>query len=322
MTVSFDATLWRDRLAADIAERVLAAEAATTRPTHLLSPAEVRAGFEAGKRPLERKPTALNIRDITVDTPAADLPARVYTPTQGATAPFAAMVYFHGGAFTNGDLDSHDAMCCVLAQELPCVVIAIDYRKMPKHHFPAAYDDAVASLKWVKAHAAELNIDPERIGSGGDSAGANLAVAAAMALRGEQNLKALWLAYPFLGHDFETPSYKDNAAAPLLTTARCVRIMQDYFGNTDLSGADWRIAPLLTTDFANMPASVSIGAELDPIYSDAVIYTERMNASGSKAVMLEAKGMPHAFVRFVESSDSVRKIIDESIDAVRPMLLG
>jgi acetyl esterase len=310
---------FRERLASDIADRVLQQEAARVTPMHMQSPAEVRAAFEAAKQPLVRRPTSLAIRDIEVETRSGKLAARLYTPTENATTPYSAIVYFHGGAFTNGDLDSHDAICCAIAEGAACVIVSINYRKLPDYQFPAAYEDAVDAIRWVHREATQFGIDPSRIGAGGDSAGANLAVGAAMELRGAIALKALWLAYPFIGTDFDTPSYKENAYAPLLTRERCKRILNDYFGD-DLTKADWRLAPLLAENFEGLPPSVAIGAQLDPIRSDAEQFVDRVKATGQEAVFVHAKGMPHGFMKWVDSSESVRGIATESIALLRRML--
>lgn len=310
---------FREHLAPDIADRVLQQEAATLTPPHLLSPAEVRAAFEAAKQPLVRRPTSLAIRDIDIETRSGKLDARLYTPTENATAPFSAMVYFHGGGFTNGDLDSLDAVCCSIAEGAGCVVLSVNYRKLPDHRFPAAYEDAVDAIRWLHREAAQFGIDPSRIGAGGDSAGGNLALGAALELRDTIALKALWLAYPFIGTDFDTPSYKENAYAPLLTRERCKRIFNDYFGD-DLAKADWRLAPLLAESFEGLPPSVAIGAELDPIRSDAEQFVERLRAAGQEAVFIHAKGMPHGFIKWVDSSTSTRDIANESIAVLRRML--
>jgi acetyl esterase len=319
MASNHEPSHFRERLAPDIADRVLQQEAATLTPTHLLSPAEVRAAFEAAKQPLVRRPTSLAIHDIEIGTRSGSLDARIYTPAENATAPYSAMVYFHGGGFTNGDLDSHDAICCAIAEAAACVVVSVNYRKLPDHRFPAAYEDAVDAIRWLHREATQLDVDPTRIGAGGDSAGANLAVGAALELRKTIALKALWLAYPFIGIDFDTPSYRENAYAPLLTRERCKRILNDYFGG-DLTKADWRLAPLLAESFEGLPPSVAIGAQIDPIRSDAEQFVERLKATGQEAVFIHASGMPHGFIKWVDSSASVQRIATESIAILRRML--
>lgn len=304
----------------DIAPSVRQMQAATAAaPPHLLAPAQVRAAWEAARKPLVRAAHALAIRDALIGTPAP-LEVRFYRPLAApAGAPLPAMVYFHGGGFTNGDLDSQDASCCAMATLADCAVMSVNYRKLPQHAFPAAFDDAVAAVRWLGVHAAELGVDATRIGAGGDSSGANIALAAALALRGELPLQALWLAYPIVGSDFETESYVANAEAPLLTRARCQRILSDYFGG-DISGADWRVAPLLAPDVSGLPPAVVLAAQLDPLRSDAELLVQRLQDAGIEAVRIDAAGMPHAFLRWLETPGAARAYVHQSLEVLHGLL--
>ena len=289
-------------------------------PPHLLTPAQVRAAWEAARTPLVRPAHDLQITDMRLDTPASALEARLYRPAApAADTLLPGMVYFHGGGFTNGDLDSQDPTCCAMAERAVCVVLSINYRKLPAHPFPAAFDDAVAAVRWLARHAPRCGIDGGRIGTGGDSSGANLALAAALALRAEVPLKALWLAYPIIGNDFNTASYIENAAAPLLTRERCQRILRDYLG-ADPAGADWRAAPLLADDFDGLPAAVVIAAQLDPLRSDAEIFADRLTATGVRAVRIDARGMPHAFLRWINGGCAAQAYVTQSLQTLRELL--
>lgn len=308
------------RLHPAIADRVLQAEAAAAqgKPAHLQSPAEVRRAFLAGRRPLVRPATGphagLHIEDRLLPRDAADaIPLRLYRPATGT--PRGVLAYFHGGGFTNGDLDSHDAVACALAAGSGCAVASVDYRVMPAHIFPAAFDDAVAVLRWLPAWAVELGADTTALAAGGDSSGANLAMAAALELRGTLALRALWLAYPIIGADFDTPSYRENAEAPLLTRARCQRILADYRGGP-LGPDDWRVAPLLAHDLAGLPPAVAIAAELDPLRSDAEIVAERLPGS----VLVRAAGMPHGFMRWVGDTPACAGVAEASFSALRHLM--
>jgi acetyl esterase/lipase len=135
-----------------IAPAVRQMEAAVTTPAHLLTPAQVRQAWEAARKPLQRGPHALHIEDRLIATPTP-LQTRVYRPPAAAGAALAAMVYFHGGGFTNGDLDSQDAACCAMASRTGALVLSVNYRKLPQHPFPAAFDDAVAAVDWLARHA-------------------------------------------------------------------------------------------------------------------------------------------------------------------------
>ncbi len=305
------------RLHPELAERVRRIEAAGGKPGHLQTPAEVRAAFLAARQPLQRSATGLAIADRQLERKdGPPIPLRTYVPQ--AAAPLAALAFFHGGGFTNGDLDSHDALACALALESGCAVVAVDYRVLPDHPFPAAFDDAVAVLRWLPAWCDELGLARERIAAGGDSSGANLAMAAALQLRSTLRLRALWLAYPIIGGDFETPSYIENAEAPLLTRARCQRILEDYLGRPPTS-ADWRVTPLLHPDVEKLPPVVAIAAELDPLRSDAEILVERLGP-GSGSVLVEGGGMPHGFLRWIEDSVACQAVASTSFAALRRLL--
>jgi acetyl esterase len=305
------------RLHPELVDRVTRMQAAVGTPAHLQSPAEVRAAFLAARQPLQRRMQGLDIEDVFIERPGVRLPLRTYV-AQGRK-PLAVLAYFHGGGFTNGDLDSGDALACALTLGGDCAVVNVDYRVLPEHPFPAAFDDAVAALRWLPGFAARLGIAPTRIAAGGDSSGANLAMAAALELQGELPLHALWLAYPIIGADFDTPSYRENAQAPLLTRARCQRILADYAGRP-ITGADWRIAPLLKPDLSGLPPAVAIAAELDPLRSDAEILLQRLPPDAG-SVLVPAQGMPHGFMRWLTDCDACATVASESFVALRKLLV-
>ncbi|MFM0504982.1 alpha/beta hydrolase [Paraburkholderia caffeinilytica] len=271
----------------------------------------------AARKPLQRIAQGLDIEDGFIERADAPIPIRTYVPRDERLL-LAAFAYFHGGAFTTGDLDSHDAIACQLALQARCAVVSIDYRVMPEHRFPGAFDDAVHALRWLPGWAERLGIGEMRIAAGGDSSGANLAVAAALELGGELCLRALWLAYPFIGVDFNTPSYQENAEAPLLTRARCQRILADYAARP-ITDKDWRIAPLLHRDLSGLPPVVAIAGELDPLRSDAEILLERIPANAG-SVLVEAEGMPHGFLRWINESEPCAAVANASFTTLRALL--
>ncbi len=306
----------RNAIHPEIADFVLRIEAEAERatPSHLQSPTEVRAAYLAKKRPLVRTAegphTALHIEDRLVRQSTNTLSMRLYRPLTGA--PLGVVAYFHGGGFTNGDLDSHDAIACMMATESGCAVASVDYRVMPDHNFPAPFDDAVAALQWLLTWANELGIDRSAVAAAGDSSGANLAMAAALELRETLPLRSLWMAYPIIGADFDTVSYLENAHAPLLTRARCQRILNDYSGGS-LHEGNWRVAPLLVEDLSGLPPAIVIAADLDPLRSDAEVLANRL--AGTE--LIRAQRMPHAFLRWIGESQACRRIAKASFLALR-----
>ncbi len=301
----------------EIAPRVQKLESATAKSPSTQTPAEVRAAFLRARQPLKRAPNSLQIHDLSIRADDAALEIRVYRPISEVALP--GMIYMHGGGFTNGDLDSHDAICCCVAEYANIVLFSVNYRVLPDHPFPAAFNDAVASLRWLRQHAGEHGVDPARLAAGGDSSGANLALAAALELRGQVSLQALWLAYPIIGADFNTPSYIENAQAPLLTRARCQRILHDYLGR-ELQADDWRAAPLLARDLSGLPPTVAIGAQFDPLYSDAEILCTRLRQTGTISTLVQAPGMPHGFLRWIADSPASRRIALDSLLELKKFL--
>jgi acetyl esterase len=290
------------------------AESLYPQPPHFMNPAQVKAIFEANRAPRPSRDARLHVSDLPVPGPS-HLMSRLYTLDPGARP--GGFVYFHGGSFTTGDLDSADPLCCAIALHTCLDVLSIDYRLLPDHPFPAAFDDAVRAIEWVLEGGTKL--DAARVCVAGDSSGANLAVAGALALRGRLAPRALWLAYPILGTDFGTRSYRENGDAPLLTRARCQRIFEDYL-QAPLSNADWRAAPLLAADFSGLPPAVVMPAQYDPLSSDGEILVERLLACGVDARLIPADGMPHGFLKWIERSAAARRVFEQSLTAASEML--
>lgn len=288
------------------------ADSAWPRPPHELTPAEIRALYRTP--PVPPRPADMDVADLEIPARDAVLRARRYRMSNAAR-PGALVVYFHGGSFTTGNLDSHDAICCRVAARLDAMVIAVDYRMMPEVRFPVPFEDACEAMRWVRASAGALGAGGAPLCAFGDSAGANLAIAAALALRGEVHLQALWLAYPIVGVDFETPSHIALADAPGLTRARCMRIMRDYLGS-GTERADWRAAPLLADDFRGLPFTAILNAEFDPLRSDGELLGARLAAQGVAQRVFLARGMVHGFIKFAPVSPPAAEPVDASLNAI------
>jgi len=168
------------------------------------------------------------VENSMVPGPAGDIPIRIYTPV--GTAPFPVLVYFHGGGWVIGNLDTHDGVCRSLANRVGCIVVSVDYRLAPEHPFPAAPEDCYAATRWVAEHAATVGADRGRIAVGGDSAGGNLAAVVALMARdrGGPKLVHQLLIYPATDADFETRSCRENAEGYFLTRADMVWFWNHY----------------------------------------------------------------------------------------------
>jgi acetyl esterase len=257
------------------------------------------------------------IRDLEVPGAGGELGARLYRP-HGATG--ALLVYFHGGGFVIGDLESHDPICRQLAERSGATVVAVDYRLGPEHRFPAAHDDCVAAATWLLDHAAELGADPSRIAIGGDSAGGNLAAATALALRGHQPGFAFqMLLYPCLDARCGTPSHLENAAQPFLP-----KDLMDWFYANYVTGdadrTDPRLSPVLADDLAGAPPAYVVTAELDILRDEGEYYAERLQDAGVDVRLERVAGATHGFVQFAGVAPIGQATLAAAADAVKAAL--
>jgi acetyl esterase len=288
-------------------------------PIAELSPQEARETFRqmialAG----EPEPVA-RVEDRTVPGPAGPIPVRVYTPA--GQPPLPALVYFHGGGWVIGDLDSHDPVCRALANGAGCVVVAVDYRLAPEHKYPAAAEDCYAATRFVAEQAAELGIDPARIAVGGDSAGGNLAaVVAQMARdRGGPPLVFQLLIYPVTDYSFDTVSYRDNAEGYLLTRDSMEWFWAHYLPDA-AAGREPYASPLQAKDLRGLPPALVITAEYDPLRDEGEAYAERLRAAGVTATTRRYDGMIHGFFQLGGVLEQGKAAVAEAAAALRAEL--
>ena len=218
--------------------------------------------------------------------------ARVYTP-EGA-GPFPLIVYFHGGGFVIGDLESYDAVPRALCAAVNAVVVSAHYRQGPEHPFPAAHDDAFTVYEWVAQHASDLKGDAGRMALVGESAGGNLAISVALALRDGDLPSPLYqvLIYPVVDSNLDTPSYRENADARPLNRA----MMKWFFENTTLpaQATDPRLTPLHAS-LSNLPPTTVITAQIDPLYSEGEAFAHRLQEHGIAVHYRHYRGVTHEF---------------------------
>jgi len=230
------------------------------------------------------------------DHRAGAVPFRLYRPA-GAAGARGCIVYLHGGGFMLGDLDSSDTTAWGLAHETGAVVVSVDYRLAPEHPYPAAFDDSWAVLEHVARHGAELGIDSTRLAVAGDSAGGNLAAVLALAARdrGGPALCAQAAIYPWVGIPFTSESYRANALGPGLTLESMVKFRQAYLGGEDTDDA--YAMPIKARDFARLPPTLVMTAELDPIRDDGRVYAAKLAGAGTDVTYRELPGLLHGFLR-------------------------
>ena len=240
--------------------------------------------------------------------PTADLPIRIYRPNEDQNAP--AMVYFHGGGWVLNFLDIYDAALHRLANQSGSVIISVNYQKAPEHPFPTPFDDCYSSLLWVKSHATELGIDPNRIGVGGDSAGGNLAAAVAVKARDEKvSLSYQLLVYPCVDRDFTTKSYVECATDFGLTT-HAMEWFWDQYLQGDQHNNNPYAAPMRAKSLAGVAPSIVITAQYDPLVSDSENYCAKLKADGAEVTYKEYAGMIHGFFANVAATPSSQLALD------------
>ena len=241
---------------------------------------------------------------------------RIYTP-QGS-GPFPVLVYFHGGGWVIGNVDTHDPTCRTLTNAAGCVVVSVDYRLAPEHKFPAAVDDCYAATQWVAANAAAINGDSSRIAIGGDSAGGNLTAVVAIEARdkGGPPLVFQLLVYPVTDYSFSTPSYRDNGDGYLLTKDSMVWFW-DHYLRSEADGQDYRASPLRASDLTGLPPALVITAEYDPLRDEGEAYAARLQEAGVSVTCTRYDGMIHGFYGLTAVVDQARKAVEESVAALR-----
>ena len=237
----------------------------------------------------------VSVSDRSIPGAAGALPARVYTPNEGG-GPFPVIVYFHGGGWVLGSKEAYDAGARGLAGKVKAVVLSVDYRLAPEHKFPAQHDDALATYRWVAQNAAEIRGDPKRLALVGESAGGNLALSTAVAVRsaGMTPPQAVVAVYPVVQlSNMDTPSYRDSAQARPLNKA-----MMGWFADQVFTSPGQRDDPrvnLLRADLSGLPPTTVINAEIDPLRSDGDMLVEALRKANVSTVHRVYDGVTHEF---------------------------
>lgn len=281
-------------------------------PTHTLAPPEARAMYRERRSFTQPEPPHCLVRELTMPGPAGAIALRLYRPATGdPSAVLPALVYYHGGGWVIGDLDTHDTLCRELANGSGCAVVSVDYRLAPEHRFPAAVDDAVAALRWVHDHAAQLHVDPARLAVGGDSAGGNLAAVVAIAAReaGGPALAFQLLIYPATDQRRTAPSHRTNGQGYLLTSDS-IAYYHDHYIADAAQDLDWRASPLLHENLQGLPPAFVLTAGYDPLRDEGLQYAQRLTAAGNRAALVCFERQIHGFV-------PMGKFIDEANVAVQ-----
>ena len=221
---------------------------------------------------------------------------RMYTPVAGGAEPLPVLVYFHGGGFVIGDLETHDGLCRQFANEGGFRVIAVDYRRAPEHPFPAAVDDAFAALKWIETHASELGVDANRIAVGGDSAGGALAaVVTQLAKAKGPKIAFQMLLFPVTQIGRETASLREFGVGYFLDK----QTLDWFFGHYVPAGqdkADLRVSPLNATEMKGLPPAYVMLGGFDPLHDEGLAYANKLRDAGVAAEVADYSGLVHCFI--------------------------
>ena len=279
---------------------------------HTLSPKDARQLFRETRPASTPTPPQIGmVRDLTADGPLGPIPLRVYRPAGvPASTPLAVLVFFHGGGWVIGDLETHDVLCRQLTAGSGVSVVSVDYRLAPEHKFPAAVDDAWAATRWVVAHAGELAVDASRLAVGGDSAGGNLAAVVALLARdkGAPAIAVQVLIYPVADLVGETRSYRDFAEGYLLTREGMRWFIAHYL-TAEAEAADWRASPIRAQSLAGLPAALIVTAGFDPLRDEGEAYAERLRDAGVRVDSVCYGGMIHGFVPMGRLLDTAGRAI-------------
>lgn len=260
------------------------------------------------------------VRDMAFAGPAGDVPVRVYRPA--AEGPLPTIVYYHGGGWVTGTLDSIDGLCRRLANRGSALVVSVDYRLAPEHPFPAAVEDAAAALSWVESTATELGGDPSRLAVAGTSAGGNLAAAVSLRAREVGSLPqpvAQALFYPITDHDLSTESYEANADGPLLTRADVEWFWEQYL-RSPVDAANPYAAVLRAPDCSDVAPAVVVTAGHDPLRDEGVAYADRMSEAGVDVAHHHYPSMCHGFLSLADEVAVADDALDDAVTALSRLL--
>jgi acetyl esterase len=296
-----------------------AAKAQPLPPLDQLPPEMVRAGYRAERQAQDQNaPRGVETRDLMVGGATGEIPGRLYRPA-GVGDPSGLLVYFHGGGFVIGDLETHDGHCRRLAARSGCRVLAVDYRLAPEHPFPASHDDALAATKWAFDQASDLGADPRRIAVGGDSAGGNLAASVAIDLKDDPAYRIAFqlLLYPGIWPEEETKS-RGELDGPVLTKAaiawfdKCLAALGHPHAHRAMLGR--------AKDLKGVAPALIVTAGFDPLKDEGRDYAARLRAAGVEAHHVEYPALVHDFYIMPDVSPAVGRAAAETALALKQAL--
>ena len=263
----------------------------------------------------------LRVQDCTIDGPGGPIDVRIYWPPTDHVAP-PVLVFFHGGGFVAGDLDTHDGTCRQHAVGADAVVVSVEYRLAPEHPYPAAVDDAWAATQWVAEHGSEIDADASRLAVAGDSAGGTISAVIAQRARdhGGPPIRFQLLWYPSTLWDPSLPSFTENADAAILDREAIAAFSRWYAGEVDLSDPPPGMAPGRAENLAGLPPAYIAVAGHDPLRDDGIRYGELLAAAGVPVEVDDAETLVHGYVGYAGVVPAATAALDRGLAALRAAL--
>jgi len=285
-------------------------------PMEQMTPAQARDSMRSRTAALGPVEDVAGVADHRVPVDNGTIAVRCYTPA--GPGPFPAHVFYHGGGWVIGDIETHDGICRSIANAAGCVVASVDYRLAPEHKYPVAVEDAFAALSWVAENGARIGADSSRLTVGEDSAAGNLAAAVALLSRdrGGPPLALQVLVYPVTQHGFETASYRELADGYLLTR-NAMRWFWNHYLRRPEDGMEPLASPLLARSLHGLPPALVITAEYDPLRDEGEAYAARLREAGVPVTVTRYPGMIHGFLRMINAVDKARAARDEIAASLR-----
>lgn len=292
-------------------------------PIHTLSPTDARALYRDRRQLMQPDPPEVSlVRELSADGPHGPIPVRLYRPFgMGTDAILPALVFYHGGGFVIGDLETHDTLCRMLANRAGCAIVSVDYRLAPEHIFPYAVDDCLAATYWVLHNATAQKIDGSRVAVGGDSAGGNLAAVVSQIARDAGDLPITFqlLINPITDGRRTAPSHKENAQGYMLTSDTL-----DYFSNHYIPDkgqlTNVRVSPQLNTNLKNLPPALILTAGYDPLRDEGLEYGQLLTNAGNNATVINFPRQIHNFLLMGRVNGEADAAINLCADELRRAL--
>lgn len=285
-------------------------------PYNELSPLEARQQMLSLSPPVDPELSVRKVDDLRISGPLNEIPIRLYYPE--GTSPYPVIVYFHGGGWVIGNLETHNAICHALAKTSGCLVAAVDYRLAPEHRYPAAIEDAYAATSWICKNAGRIQADPLRMAVMGESAGGALATVVSMMARDQDDRRIALqvLVYPVTDNNFNTSSYLNYGEGYSLTRDLMIWFWNHYLGNKENAGQLYA-SPLRAENLSNLPDALILTAEYDPLCDEGESYAKKLQESGVNVTLTRYDGMIHGFFRMTSKLDKAKGALTQVTDEIK-----